>query len=646
MDNEEMNDEETLKDAETQPQTQTQDKDGQPQGQTQDGGGLDSLKPIDYFAKYGDGNTQGESPQPSAQQGGSGKPSAPSAPSTGGEVTVSSATRLADDRSWERNWEDMKRRRSAERSAAMAAARARQDLLDDGRYFDDGRGNIKLKEQYRRVERYPGAARRLGKGGYKTLADDGGAARSHMRSAAEQAYTDAYEARLGNVIAENRRDMGARKMSEAAQGVRKAEGNLAIYGGLVAALDNLRNGDASEDEFGRWGDKDTKEIDVTLPGGGTERRKVSAKYDYDAQGRATGLAAEGKRTGMKIRSGFVSKGVLGVINSGLKDSGDQRRITGIVARQRFNPDFPDKAEGVRFYVQGVTVDPKTGRSEKFGRWMDAKGVYQMALKSGKDAGFGGQYSEDNLIDTWGDLFGTRATKEREARMKAEDAERKMALDKQKLDAEADWRREDRRLKAAELYMSKAGGSATDKALLGALPKAAWNTILAGKPLYKSDDGSYTTDPHAGKAVMGADGNQLTEPLTAQETMERIGEVMDALKQMIGKGADMSPETVNGFVNRLLGGETESASKPQGQGQGQGAQPTPPQQPGQAVRPQVQGGSDGSVSSDYAREIVWGMPNVPVRPQVQGGAERRIAELKAEMERRRRAAWERAQREAR
>lgn len=457
-------------------------------------------------------------------------------------------------------------RNDAIRAASLAARQTRQDLLDSGRYFDDGRGNVKLKRQFRRERR--------GKT-WETLPDDGSGNMAIRKAAdnARDAYRTEYESKLGGVIAENRREMAQRKISEAADGVRRADGNLAIYRGLVAAMDDLRNGDRTEDEFVRWGDKDVKQIEVTLPNGAKARKEVPARFDYDEQGRIKGAAAEGKRSGLKVRSGFVSRGVIGTINSGLKESGDGRRITGIVARQRFNPDFPDKAEGVNFYVQGVTLDPKTGKSERFGRWMDAKGVYQMALRSGKDAGYESLYSEDNLIDTWGDLFGTRARKEREARMKDESAARqrleelegKRTLQRDRIDAdermkrmqiESDERKFDRGqwLDAARLYMKDRGGSATDKALLDAIPKEAWQTILAGAPLYEGEDGTMSEDPSHGRQAYDEAGNPMRKQLTHSEALGRIGETLDFMKRKVGggRGEGLSPEAIRENVERLFG----------------------------------------------------------------------------------------------
>lgn len=54
--------------------------------------------------------------------------------------------RLADDRSWEKKYEQRQAERRAERAMLKAQSMARQELLDSGKYFDDGRGNIKLKK--------------------------------------------------------------------------------------------------------------------------------------------------------------------------------------------------------------------------------------------------------------------------------------------------------------------------------------------------------------------------------------------------------------------------------------------------------------------------------------------------------------------
>lgn len=50
--------------------------------------------------------------------------------------------RRADDRSWEKRWNEMQTRKRAERKAVEAK---RRELLATGKYFEDGRGNIRLK---------------------------------------------------------------------------------------------------------------------------------------------------------------------------------------------------------------------------------------------------------------------------------------------------------------------------------------------------------------------------------------------------------------------------------------------------------------------------------------------------------------------
>lgn len=57
--------------------------------------------------------------------------------------------RLADDRSWEKKWNEIQAKRKARRRARRRAELERRELLATGKYFDDGRGNIRLKEEFR-----------------------------------------------------------------------------------------------------------------------------------------------------------------------------------------------------------------------------------------------------------------------------------------------------------------------------------------------------------------------------------------------------------------------------------------------------------------------------------------------------------------
>lgn len=57
--------------------------------------------------------------------------------------------RLADDRSWEKKWNEIQAKRKARRRAELERRELRRELLATGKYFDDGRGNIRLKEEFR-----------------------------------------------------------------------------------------------------------------------------------------------------------------------------------------------------------------------------------------------------------------------------------------------------------------------------------------------------------------------------------------------------------------------------------------------------------------------------------------------------------------
>lgn len=57
--------------------------------------------------------------------------------------------RLADDRSWEKRWNEIQAERKARRIARRKAELKQRELLATGKYFNDGRGNIRLKKEFR-----------------------------------------------------------------------------------------------------------------------------------------------------------------------------------------------------------------------------------------------------------------------------------------------------------------------------------------------------------------------------------------------------------------------------------------------------------------------------------------------------------------
>lgn len=57
--------------------------------------------------------------------------------------------RLEDDRSWEKRWNEIQAERKARRIARRKAELKQRELLATGKYYDDGRGNIRLKKEFR-----------------------------------------------------------------------------------------------------------------------------------------------------------------------------------------------------------------------------------------------------------------------------------------------------------------------------------------------------------------------------------------------------------------------------------------------------------------------------------------------------------------
>ena len=321
---------------------------------------------------------------------------------------------------------ERKRNQEAIRAGQQAEADKRDELLATGRFFDDGRGNIKMKKEYRQqgVNGDRNTLRHFNKDTeHNTYAD----ATNRMIKAAGQAAFDksidswddalqiqnAANSPMNKRIAANREEMKGIAKAKEEQGIRKAESNLGIFDGLVAAFDDMKNGGRIEDET-VFGGKDAQGRD--------------ARWKYNAQGRVIGQADKIK-TGRKVRVGYLAKGQIISLNNELEQFGSNMRISGITARQVFNPDFPDKeVSKPMLYVQGVRFDPESKKSVPFGEWMTMDKLYKMGLSNAQKAGgfYASTHSEDAIIDRLGDIFGVRKRKESDPKYRESVAKAKLA----------------------------------------------------------------------------------------------------------------------------------------------------------------------------------------------------------------------------
>lgn len=276
---------------------------------------------------------------------------------------------------------ERRKEREAQRQAREAARKAeaarREELLATGRYFDDGRGNVKLRTRYRKY---------YTKGNQHTMADDG-AGMASIRKAGEDAYAAAIAALRGDgedkaldytksAVQANREAAAERQRVAEESRLNTAKAKLSVFDGFAAALDALEsNAEGAQDNVvSVWGGKDEQGRD--------------ARWKYDEQGRVIGQAdarqvVRGKRlaesgvqqTDGNFRKGFVDPAVLKVINSQLQKRGADYAITGIMARQAYGAlGKPVKGSSPVFYVQGLRND-----GTQFGQYLSLKDVYRWGV---------------------------------------------------------------------------------------------------------------------------------------------------------------------------------------------------------------------------------------------------------------------------
>lgn len=316
---------------------------------------------------------------------------------SGGGIVVGTGMRKADDRSWEKDYNAMLQRKAAARAGRQAAADERQALLDSGRYFDDGRGNIKLKKEFRERQRTGNGGRRTYN---ETIADDGSANRAMQRAYnnardgfqfALAAQEDDYAARsLEKTLAmqsSNKAQMQAIQKQKDDAAKNRAKGMLSIYDGMAAAYKDL----IDEANAGRIQD---------------EMRTVYGDFKKDQQGRVTTeRETSQKATGRKFRNGFVAPADIADINESLRRRGVGMEITGIVAQELYN-DVSKKGEGgPSFLVQGYRWDERNGMSVPFGHRFSLEDVYRFGVDKGEAAGIEKGRAEQNVARTLKDIYG-------------------------------------------------------------------------------------------------------------------------------------------------------------------------------------------------------------------------------------------------
>lgn len=327
-------------------------------------------------------------------------------PATGGGIVVGTGMRKADDRSWEKDYNAMLQRKAAARAGRQAAADERQRLLDSGMYFDDGRGNIKLKKEYREHQRVGNGGRRT----YNETKADNGSAKAMMQQAYNKAQDGfdfalalaAQEDENANKSLEKTRAMVSankaymesmeKRKTEARQN--RAKGMLAIYDGMAAAYKDLTdelNANRIQDEM----------------------RTVYGDFKKDQFGRAT-TERDSKQvaTGRKFRNGFVSPDQIADINANLRRRGVNMEISGIVAQELYNPVAKKGAGKPSFLVQGYRFDENTGTSVPFGHRFSLEDVYRFGVDQGKDSGLDATRAESNVAQTLQDIYGILASGEK------------------------------------------------------------------------------------------------------------------------------------------------------------------------------------------------------------------------------------------
>lgn len=344
---------------------------------------------------------------------------------SGGGTVVGTGMRLADDRSWEARYNAMQARKRAERAGLKAQSIARQELLDTGRYFDDGRGNVKLKKEFREYQRVGNGGRRT----YNETISDNGSGMRHMAKASRGAYDasmngwqDALNAqnaekasasrkKMNDVISLNRESMKMIEAQKAERSRNQARAKFNMVEGYAAAMDALKTELANTDESSfspikAWGQG--------VNGSGKDENGRDARWEYDEKRRVKGQA-EAQPTGKYMKRGFVTGPALQALNQRIKEHGGGYQIVGLMATQKFN-DVKGTAYGAPIvYARVRTFDEASGRPMFHTEVFTPERAYELGMEAGK-AGDIEDYK--NLV--WqgvGDIHGERAREVAAANLK-------------------------------------------------------------------------------------------------------------------------------------------------------------------------------------------------------------------------------------
>lgn len=364
-----------------------------------------TFKPIQYY----DEPSKKEDTKPSVSYGSSG---------TYGVLKNEDFTEYRKKRS-----EQIARQKAAIIAGERAAQAEQARLLATGMYFSDGRGNIKLKKEYRKQG---GKGRR----GYydkdtehNTYAGATKLAIENARKAAHDAALGGYDgfegalrrqeekkaakgrAKTQEIVEQNGFELAQQEERKKQRGINLSKGHLAIFDGLVAAykaLDSNYNVSAVN--------RDEQRSGLLRDGQG---RLIGAGASYQKQTYADndGIRVQNGEDGKPTaRNGFVGIGTIDTINKRLRETGNNEfKITGIIARQKIDA-IGNKAEPM-FYVQGIRAD-----GTQFGKIMSMKDVYNFGKENYIGSGENDENAENNVIDTFSDVFGVRKRQE-EAKMR-------------------------------------------------------------------------------------------------------------------------------------------------------------------------------------------------------------------------------------
>lgn len=473
---------------------------------------------------------------------------------------------------WEKSRAEARSRyRASKAAAAKAEAAKREELLATGLYYDDGRGNIRLREKLA-----PGQDGRVGRNRVvATPFNDRSAATAY---AIKQAGRAAFENSMEAAVEANRAEMAQMKADKARRAADNAEGEVAVFDSLVAALDDMRTSNRIKEE-------------VVGGSRGVEIVEDGKRYMYK-DGKKVPVP-EGKKTGMSIRSGFLSPTRIKALNGELERLGSNRRVTGITVRQKFNSQFPEKKIGEpMFYVQGYRFDPESRKSSQYGQWMTMKDVYRMGLTNAKVAGgmFANTHSEESIREMLDDVYGT-GTRAREASKAATAVQvGKLAIEEEKNRLERDkFEYEQRKniLDAAMEFEKRNRRPANDIEFVNMLPESMQKNLLEPVEVL-GDDGIPVVDDM---------GNTMTRPPTAEEVGARIKQYRGLL-QMEGNARKTPFEQIVGLLNPAaakIGDSTATLAK----------QPTKEELLAEKARRQQAGKAGGAAATNTAS---YGMRN--------------------------------------